>query len=106
MYSAIAEEPTNPIARTRGSVSRASTASLSPLTTLRIPGGNLQYGLGLFNGVIIPGPKDQRPREDRRVGAGQHFPGHLFDNLVFIGLKQSIIQPLSWVRQRNPQLSP
>src|SRR5262249_8455544 len=40
MYSAIAEEPTNPTAITRGSVSNVSTASLSPLTTLRMPGGS------------------------------------------------------------------
>src|SRR6266511_2218512 len=40
MYSAIAEEPTKPIARTRGSVSSVSTASLSPLTTLSTPAGS------------------------------------------------------------------
>ena len=40
MYSAIAEEPTKPIALTRGSVSSASTASLSPLTTLSTPAGS------------------------------------------------------------------
>ena len=40
MYSAIADEPTKPIAWTRGSVSSASTASLSPLTTLRTPSGS------------------------------------------------------------------
>ena len=40
MYSAIAEEPTKPIALTRGSVSSVSTASLSPLTTLRMPAGS------------------------------------------------------------------
>ena len=39
MYSAIADEPTKPIAWTRGSVSSVSTASLSPLTTLRMPAG-------------------------------------------------------------------
>src|SRR4029450_6577997 len=32
-------EPTKPIARTRGSVSSVSTASLSPLTTLSTPAG-------------------------------------------------------------------
>src|SRR6267378_1493588 len=40
MYSAIADEPTNPMARMRGSVSSASTASLSPLTTLSTPAGS------------------------------------------------------------------
>ena len=40
MYSAIADEPTKPIAWTRGSVSSASTASLSPLTTLSTPAGS------------------------------------------------------------------
>src|SRR5579885_3034561 len=40
MYSAIAEEPTKPIALTRLSTSSVSTASLSPLTTLRMPGGS------------------------------------------------------------------
>ncbi len=39
MYSAIADEPTKPIALTRGSASSASTASLSPLTTLSTPAG-------------------------------------------------------------------
>ena len=39
MYSAIDDEPTKPIAITRGSVSSVSTASLSPLTTLRMPSG-------------------------------------------------------------------
>src|SRR5437899_3580622 len=39
MYSAIADEPTKPIAWTRGSVSSVSTASLSPLTTLSTPAG-------------------------------------------------------------------
>ena len=40
MYSAIADEPTKPIALTRGSVSSVSTASLSPLTTLSTPAGS------------------------------------------------------------------
>ena len=40
MYSAIADEPTKPIACTRGSVSSVSTASLSPLTTLSTPAGS------------------------------------------------------------------
>src|SRR6516162_1882411 len=40
MYSAIADEPTKPIALTRESVSSASTASLSPLTTLSTPSGS------------------------------------------------------------------
>src|SRR6185503_636416 len=63
---------------------------------IRYLGGDLQHCLGLFNGMLVPGPKNQRPREDRRVGAGQHFTGHLLDNLVFIGLQQSIIEPLPW----------
>src|SRR2546425_8331389 len=36
----MAEEPTKPTAITSGSVSRVSTASLSPLMTLRIPGAS------------------------------------------------------------------
>src|SRR6202051_1630857 len=40
MYSAIDDEPTKPTAFTRGSVSKVSTAALSPLTTLSTPGGN------------------------------------------------------------------
>src|SRR5262245_46443412 len=40
MYSAMAEEPTKPIALTRGSVSSVSTATLSPLTTLSTPAGS------------------------------------------------------------------
>ena len=40
MYSAIDDEPTKPIALTRGSVSSVSTASLSPLTTLSTPSGS------------------------------------------------------------------
>src|ERR1700688_137917 len=40
MYSAIDDEPTKPAAFTRGSVSKVSTAALSPLTTLSTPGGN------------------------------------------------------------------
>ena len=39
MYSAIGVEPTKPIALMSGSSRMASTASLSPLTTLRMPGG-------------------------------------------------------------------
>src|ERR1700722_20724452 len=39
MYSAIGVEPTKLTACTRGSVSSVSTASLSPLTTFRTPGG-------------------------------------------------------------------
>src|SRR3954453_16301433 len=39
MYSAIGVEPTKLIASTSGCVSSASTASLSPLTTLKTPGG-------------------------------------------------------------------
>src|SRR5438067_747874 len=42
---------------------------------------DLEHCLGLFNGMIVPGPEDQRSREDRGVGTGQHFPGHLFDVL-------------------------
>ena len=37
---AIADEPTKPIALMRSSVSSVSTASLSPLTTLRMPSGS------------------------------------------------------------------
>ena len=44
MYWAIGVEPTKPMAWTRGSSSSASTASLSPLTTLKTPVG--QAGLG------------------------------------------------------------
>src|SRR6204780_1033015 len=40
MYSATAVEPTKLTACTRGSVSSASTASLSPLTTFKTPGGS------------------------------------------------------------------
>src|SRR4029077_4773699 len=40
MYSAIAVEPTKLIASTSGCASSASTACLSPLTTLNTPGGN------------------------------------------------------------------
>ena len=40
MYCAMSEEPTKPIALTRGSVSSVSTASLSPLTTLSTPSGS------------------------------------------------------------------
>src|SRR5215216_2737109 len=39
MYFAIGVEPTNEIEATSGWVSRASTASLSPCTTLSTPGG-------------------------------------------------------------------
>jgi hypothetical protein len=39
MYSAIADDPTKPMALTRGSVNSVSTASLSPLTTLSTPAG-------------------------------------------------------------------
>src|SRR3984893_12896886 len=39
MYSAIAVEPTKLTAATSGWCSNASTASLSPLTTLKTPGG-------------------------------------------------------------------
>src|SRR6267378_2009016 len=40
MCSATAEEPTNPIALMRGSVSSVSTASRPPLTTLSTPAGS------------------------------------------------------------------
>src|ERR1700726_5229850 len=40
MYSAMLDEPTKPMAWMRRSVSSASTASLSPLTTLSTPGGS------------------------------------------------------------------
>src|SRR4051794_41875024 len=40
MYSAIDDDPTKPIALTRSSFSNVSTASLSPFTTLKMPGGN------------------------------------------------------------------
>src|SRR5437016_3135936 len=66
---------------------------------------DFEHCLGLFNGMIVPGPEYQRSREDRGVGAGQHFPGHLFDDLVFIELQQPIVEPLPWVRQRDSQLS-
>ena len=40
MYLAIGVEPTNDTARTIGSSSSASTASLSPWTTFRMPSGS------------------------------------------------------------------
>src|SRR5713101_2793180 len=68
-------------------------------------GSDLQHCLGLFNGMIVPGPEYQRSWEDRGVWAGQHFTGHLFDDLVFIGFQQTVVEPLPWVGQRDPHLS-
>src|SRR4026207_2500402 len=51
---------------------------------IRNLGGNLQHCLGLFNGMLVPGPEHQRSWEDRGIGTGQHFTGHLFDDLVLI----------------------
>src|SRR4030081_2545931 len=57
MYCAIGEEPTKPTARISGSSRMASTASLSPLTTLRMPGGSPASIINLASSIGTPGSR-------------------------------------------------
>src|SRR5258706_16330276 len=75
MYSAIAEEPTKPIAWTRGSVSSVSTASLSPLTTLRMPAGSpaLRNSSAILMGTDGSRSDGFRMKALPQAMAGAHF---------------------------------
>ena len=72
--AAIGVEPTKPTALTRGSCSRASTASLSPLTTLKHAGGQArleeQLGEAQRHGGVALGRL-----EDEGVAAGERRAG-------------------------------
>ena len=81
MYCAMSEEPTKPIALTRASVSSASTASLSPFTTLSTPSGSpalmnssaMRIGT---DGIALRGLEDERvAARDRGRGLPQRDHG-------------------------------
>ena len=57
MYCAIGVEPTKPIALISGSSRMASTASLSPLTTLRMPGGRPASIISCASIIGTPGSR-------------------------------------------------
>src|ERR1700692_4888630 len=60
MYSAIDDDPTNPMARMRGSVSRVSTASLLAVTAVEPAGGKARLD-----------EKLRKPHRHRRVALGR-----------------------------------
>ena len=57
MYCAIGDEPTKPTALMSGSSRIASTASLSPLTTLRMPGGRPASIISSASVIGTPGSR-------------------------------------------------
>src|ERR1700721_2666305 len=75
MYSAIDDEPTKPIAFTRGSVRSVSTASLSPLTTLSTPGGNAAFSNNSAMRIGTDGSRSEglRMKQLPQAIAGAHF---------------------------------
>src|ERR1700730_2173265 len=75
MYSAIDDEPTKPMAFTRGSVSKVSTASLSPLTTLSTPGGSPAFKNSSPMRIGTDGSRSEglRMKQLPQAIAGAHF---------------------------------
>src|ERR1700719_3796432 len=75
MYSAIDDEPTKPMAFTRGSVRSVSTASLSPLTTLSTPGGNPAFRNSSAIRIGTDGSRSDglRMKQLPQAIAGAHF---------------------------------
>src|SRR3569833_3318546 len=57
MYCAIGDEPTKPTALISGSTNMASTASLSPLTTLRMPAGRPASIISWASFIGTPGSR-------------------------------------------------
>src|SRR3954464_8691729 len=82
MYSAIDDDPTKPIALTRSSFSNVSTASLSPFTTLKMPGGN---PASRNNSAMRTGAEGSRS-EGLRIKALPHaIAGAHFHNVIMAG---------------------
>src|ERR1700693_3145817 len=82
MYSAIDDEPTKPTALTRGSVSKVSTASLSPLTTLSTPGGNPAFK---HKSAMRIGPDGSRSEGFRMKALPQAIAGAHFHSGIMAG---------------------
>ncbi len=59
MYSAMGVEPTKPMAFTSGSSSSASTATLSPLTTLSTPAGRPASIISSARRIGTPGSRSE-----------------------------------------------
>src|SRR3974390_2449759 len=96
MYSAIADDPTKPIAMTRGSVSRVSTASLSPFTTLRIPGGS---PASINNSAILIGTDGSRSDGLSQNAVPQATAGAAFHSGIMAGKLNGVIPattPSGW----------
>src|SRR5579862_2491250 len=98
MYSAIDDEPTKPIALTRGSVSKVSTASLSPLTTLSTPGGNPALR---NNSAMRIGTDGSRSEGFRMKQLPQAIAGAHFHNGIMAGKLNGVMPattPSGWDR--------
>ena len=96
MYSAIAEEPTNPIAFTRWSVSSVSTASLSPLTTLRMPSGK---PASMNSSAIRIGTDGSRSEGLRMNALPQAIAGAAFHSGIIAGKLNGVMPattPSGW----------
>src|SRR6202034_3748199 len=96
MYSAIDDEPTKPIALTRASVSNASTASLSPLTTLSTPSGS--HALTKSSAMRI-GTEGSRSDGLRMKALPQAIAGAHFHNGIMAGKLNGVMQattPSGW----------
>ena len=96
MYSAIAVEPTKPTAMMSGSSRIASTASLSPLTTLRMPGGP---PASMKSSARRSGTPGQRSLGLRMKALPQAIAGDSFHNGIIAGKLNGVIPattPSGW----------
>jgi hypothetical protein len=96
MYSAIDEEPTKPIALTRASLSNVSTASLSPLMTLKMPGGR---PASMNNSAIRIGTDGSRSDGLRMKALPQAIAGAAFHSGIMAGKLNGVMPattPSGW----------
>ena len=96
MYSAIGVEPTKPMAEMSGWSRMASTASLSPLTTLRMPGGR---PASIINSASISGTPGSRSDGLRMKALPQAMAGPNFHIGIMAGKLNGVMPattPSGW----------
>ncbi len=92
----MSDEPTKPIALTRASVKSASTASLSPLTTLRMPSGSPAF---MNSSAMRIGTDGSRSDGFRMKALPQAMAGAAFHSGIIAGKLNGVMPattPSGW----------
>ncbi len=92
----MSEEPTKPIAFTRASVSSASTASLSPFTTFKMPSGSPAL---MNSSAMRIGTEGSRSEGFRMKALPQAIAGAAFQSGIMAGKLNGVMPattPSGW----------